>query len=288
MRQLILFLLTAIAAHAVVSPEATEKIRGLLRDQKLAEAESASKALLAANPAEAEAHALLGSVLAAKGDPEAAVKAYEKATELAPAKGDYWRQLGDAYGSAAANAGMLGKLGWAKKCCGAFEKAVEVEPGNVACRNSLMNFYSQAPGVLGGGMDKAYEQAAAIKKLDTARGRLAYATLYTADKKYDEAIAEFDAVLKTARDDYAALYQVGKLAAVSGQYLDRGLTSLRRCLEMPVPATPGTPSHAAAHWRIGNILEKKNDPAGARAAYEAALKLDPKFAGAADSLKKMK
>jgi cytochrome c-type biogenesis protein CcmH/NrfG len=39
---------------------------------------------------------------------------------------------------------------------------------------------------------------------------------------------------------------------------------------------------------MGNILEKKNDPTGARAAYAAALRLDPKFTQAADALKKLK
>ena len=70
---------------------------------------------------------------------------------------------------------------------------------------------------------------------------------------------------KAAPDNYAALYQVGRLAATSGQYLDRGLVSLRRSLEFAVP--DNTPGHPAAQWRIGNILERKNDPAGARAAY---------------------
>jgi tetratricopeptide (TPR) repeat protein len=137
-------------------------------------------------------------------------------------------------------------------------------------------------------MDKALAEAATIKKLDAMRGRLCFATLYTVDKKFELALAEFDEVLKVTPDDYAALYQVGKLAAVSGQYLDRGLASLRHCLELPPPASPNTPGYPAANWRMGLILEKKNDPAGARAAYEAALKLDPKFSPAVDALKKLK
>src|ERR1019366_5112550 len=122
----------------------------------------------------------------------------------------------------------------------------------------------QAPGIAGGGSDKAAAEAAVIKKLDAARGRQAFAALYVADKKYDLAFAEFDEALKLSPDDYAALYQLGRLAAVSGQFLDRGLASLRRCLELTPP--PNTPGHAAAQWRIGNLLEKKSDPAGARAA----------------------
>ena len=283
-----LLLTAACVARAAVPADKIQNVRTLLRDHQLPAAESAANALVAANPNDAGAHALLGSVLIAKDDADAAVDAYEKAAELAPADGDLQRQLGDAYGFAAQKAGMLGKMSFAKKCRVAYEKAVELDPKNVNARSSLMGFYQQAPGMMGGGMDKAYEQAAAIRQLDAARGRLAYATLYAADKKYDQAFAEFDAVLKVSPDDYAALYQVGKLAALSGQSLDRGLASLRRCLELTPPETTNTPGHAAAQWRIGNILEKKNEPAGARAAYEAALKLEPNFTQAADALKKMK
>jgi len=158
-----LLLLTAVLARAAISPAQLENGRGLLRDHKVAAAESTASALVAANPADAEAWALLGSVQLAKDDADAAVAAWEKAAELAPANSDYQRQLGDAYGLAAQKAGMLGKIGWAKKCRLAYEKAVELDPKNLAARNSLMGFYQQAPGVMGGGMDKAYGQAAAIK-----------------------------------------------------------------------------------------------------------------------------
>ena len=93
-------------------------------------------------------------------------------------------------------------------------------------------------------------------------------------------------MLKTNPDDYTALYQIGRLAALTGQFVDRGIASLRRCLELTPP--PGPQSHAAVHWRLGQLFEKKNDRAGARAAYEAALKLDPNFAQAVEALKKLK
>jgi tetratricopeptide (TPR) repeat protein len=287
MRPIILLLLTTALARAAVSPAQSENIRHLLHDKQVPAAESAAKALVAANPAEAEAYALLGDVQVAKGDADAAVRSWEKATELAPASSNYQRQLGDAYGFAAQQAGMFGMMGLAKKCRRAYEQAVALDPRNIAARQSLLGYYQMAPGIMGGGMDKAYEQAAAISGLDAARGRRAYALLHAADKQYDLAFAEFDEVLRASPDDYAALYQLGKMAAVSGQFLDRGLAALRRCLELPVPAGADAPEHAAAHWRIGNILEKKNDPTGARAAYQAALQLDAKFTQAADALKKL-
>ena len=134
-------------------------------------------------------------------------------------------------------------------------------------------------------LTKAHAQAQEIKQLDAGRGRQAIAGLYLAEKKYPEAFAEFDAVLKEKPDDYAALYQVGRLAAVSGQQLDRGLATLRQCLSATPPENQ--PGHAAVHWRLGNILEKQNDKAAARAAYEAALKVDPKFPQAIEALKKL-
>ena len=285
MRPLILLLLSAAVAHAALAPAQTVAVRGLLRDHKLTEAESAANALVTANPVEPEAYLLVGSVCIAKGDADGAVAAYEKATELAPKNGDYQRQLGDAYGFAAQKASGFGKFGFAKKCRLAYEKAVELAPANLDARSSLLMYYQNAPGLMGGGVDKAYAQAAEIKKIDPARGRLAYASVYTADKKYDQALAEFDAVLRSSPDDYAALYQVGKLAAVSGQYLDRGIEALRKCLTLTPPTA--TPGHDAANWRLGNLWEKKGDKAAARAAYQAALAVNPSFPQAIDSLKKL-
>jgi tetratricopeptide (TPR) repeat protein len=46
----------------------------------------------------------------------------------------------------------------------------------------------------------------------------------------------------------------------------------------------GEPSHAAAHYRLGTIHARRGDVARARAAYEAALALDPGLAPARTAL----
>ncbi len=233
-----------------------------------------------------ETPASLGAAHLAKGDADSAIAAYEKAIALDPGNSELHRQLGEAYGLAAQKAGMFSKISLGKKCLAAYEKAVELDPKNLAARHSLMSFYQMAPAMMGGGLDKAYAQAAAIKQLDAARGHVAYAILCISEKKYAGARAEIDVVLRSEPEHYAALFQAGRLAALTGEQLDSGLTALQKCLTLTPP--PGAPGHAAAQWRLGNIHEKKGDKTAARAAYQASLKINPKFPQAIESLAKLK
>lgn len=239
-----------------------------------------------ATPSAAQEAAALGARHIADGNGDGAVKAWEKAVELSPDDGEYHRQLGDAYGLAAQKAGMLGKMSLGRKCLAAYEKAVALEPANLDARSSLMTAYQQAPVMMGGGSGKAWEQAAEIKKLDATRGCIAYAMLYLGEKKYAEAFTELDEALKGGPENYSALYQFGRAAALSGERLDRGIEALQRCLAL-APA-PGSPGHDAANWRLGNLWEKKGDAKAARTTYQAALAITPGYAHAIDALKKLK
>jgi hypothetical protein len=80
----------------------------------------------------------------------------------------------------------------------------------------------------------------------------------------------------------AVLYQSGKLAAVSGRDLSLGETHLRRYLELPVG--DGQPSHAAAHYRLGEIRLRCGDIRGAREALTRAIALDATLAAARRAL----
>ncbi|SDS66173.1 tetratricopeptide repeat protein [Opitutus sp. GAS368] len=276
--------LTALGV-AAVDPAAFKAAVELYQQHKPLEAQKAFETLAQADGKNADIQFYLGRLALQRDDHEQAVACFEKAVALVPDDARFHHRLGDAYGLAAQKAGLFSKISLAGKCQAEYEKAVELDGKSVDARQSLFNFYLQAPGFAGGSKEKALTQAEEIKRLDPPRGRQIFAAYYANEQKYALALAEFDEVLKDKPDDYTSLYQVGRLAANTGQFLDRGLAALRRCVELPAPA--GEPGHAAAHWRIGNILEKQGDKPGARAAYEASLKADPKFPQAIEALKKL-
>ncbi len=284
LRSLLLLALAALPAFAADNA-LRDQVTGLFKQRQWAEAQAVLEKVTAAEPANAEAWNYLGQTFLARNDYEKAVPLLEKATQLDPTSSETMLQLGHAYGVGAMKSGLFSKLGFAKKCKAAYDKAVELDPKNIDARWSVMEYCKQAPGFIGGGMDGAYVQAEAIKKLDPPRGRQALAGLYLADKKYDAMLAEFDEVLKVSPDDYTSLYQVGRFSANSGQFFERGLVALRRCLQLPPPE--GEPGHAPAQWRMGSILERQGDKAGAKAAYEAALAVDPTFTRAIEALRKL-
>ena len=258
-----------------------DRVAELFKQRQWAEAQAVLEKVTVDEPTNAEAWNFLGQAILARGDYEKAIPPLEQATQLDPGKCDYFLQLGNAYGVGAAKAGLLSKMGLAKKCKAAYDKAVELDPTNINARWSVMEYCKQAPGIVGGGMDGAYAQAEAIKKLDARRGRIAYASLYVSDKKYPEAFALFEAALRDNPADTDALYQVGRLAAISGEQLDRGLAALRECVKLEGG------NNARTQTRIGNILEKQGDKPGAKAAYEAAIALEPNFVQAIEALRKL-
>ncbi|MBI5425202.1 MAG: tetratricopeptide repeat protein [Opitutae bacterium] len=282
MRPLALLLLAATTLSA--SP-AFDAAVDLYKQRKDAEARAAFESLRKAEPKNAEVPYYLGRLDLRAKKVDDAVEHFQAAIALDGSNSTYHLELGGAYGNQAQTAGLLSKASLASKARTEFEKAVALDPQSFEAQSALFQYYMQAPGFMGGGFDKALAQSEVLIKLDPIRGKNAKAGLLMREKKFDEAFAIFDEMLRANADDYAALYGLGRMAAESGQRLEAGLAHLQKCLTMTPPA--GTPSHAAANWRIGNIHEKKGDKAAARAAYQAALALDPKFQPAIDSLKKL-
>jgi tetratricopeptide (TPR) repeat protein len=166
----------------------------------------------------------------------------------------------------------------------AFPAKSVYDPDNLDAREGLLQFYAQAPWPIGSS-SKAAAQAAEIAKRDPVRGLLAQITLKTSEKKYADATALCESFLKQTPDSFHALYQIGRLASLSGENLDRGIVTLRRCLALTPP--PNYATHANVQFRLGTLLQKQGDQPAARAAYQASLKLDPGYKNAADALAKL-
>ncbi len=76
----------------------------------------------------------------------------------------------------------------AKKVRTEFERAVELDPANWEARTDLAEFYLEAPGIVGGGKDKARAQAQALTPLNPAMAHWVMGRI--AEKNKDDATAE--------------------------------------------------------------------------------------------------
>jgi cytochrome c-type biogenesis protein CcmH/NrfG len=111
-----------------------------------------------------------------------AVDALENATELAPKSSLAQMWLGRAWGRHAESNKLLA-FGRARKARSAFEKAVELDPKNVDAMSDLFEYYFEAPGIVGGGLDKAESVAKMIANLDPEHGERLLARVAKERKK---------------------------------------------------------------------------------------------------------
>jgi tetratricopeptide (TPR) repeat protein len=199
---------------------------------------------LAARPAPGEAPASgadaeIASIRAAlrTNDVDGAVTLAEKAAADDPKSSALALWLGRAYGQKARKASILTQLSWAKKCKGAFERAVLLDPANLDARTDLISYLVNAPGLAGGDKAEARRQADEIRKRDAVRGHLAWGFVLEADKELPKAQAEYR----------SAAGSEGAEAAV----------------------------RARAFWHLGLLLKNEGKTEDARAALREAVRLDP-------------
>jgi tetratricopeptide (TPR) repeat protein len=261
-----------------------------------------------------------GRAAIGRGDSDAAIEILEKAVAQSPksAEGHYY--LGSAYGAKVQGSGMLAAAKYASRITEEFEKAVALDPRYVEPRFSLVLVYTNAPGVMGGSYDKAFEQAKAIKAIDPVVGHRAYASIYAQQKKldlaekeyldaireqpaspkahayfgqyhanvekdYTAAFAELEAALKLDAGYMPAWYHLGRTASLANANLARGEEALKKYVAYS--PKENEPTLANAHYLLGDIYEKQGRKAEAKQAYEAALKLNPTLAKASDGLKRV-
>jgi Tfp pilus assembly protein PilF len=251
-------------------------------------------------------------------DFEKAAGLYEKAAAANPKSAQAQYLLGGAYGRQAQQASLLSQASLAKKAKNALETAIQLDPNHIDARMALVDFYTIAPGFLGGSDEKAREQATEIKKRDALQGHRAFARIYMRDKKTDlarkelvdavreqpnnarahqvlgvfllneknfsGALHEFEMALKLDPAYMPPHLRIGQHAALTGSDYARGEAGLKKYLTHK----PGEdePSLAAAWYWLGMIYEKQGKKAEAKQAFTSALKLAPDDKTVREALKR--
>ncbi len=203
---------------------------------------------------------LLGKIKVHCGDYAAAIKLLSRAVALAPAESDYQLWLGNSYAWAASTADLKQRAQWGRKSLRAYQAAIQLQPGNLSARLSLLNFYRHVPRLLGGGMARAHNEAEEIRRRDPLQGSYALAVLYAHEQHSAQAAAALAAVLANNPRHYGANVALGRLAIASGVGWPQGERALRLCLTLQPSENDVSHEQVAADLR--QLVEQASRLAG--------------------------
>lgn len=152
----VLGVMQAQTAYAASIPNSLlEPVSADLNAGRADDAISRLSSSLAANPGDAEAHNLLCRVYYQEERWDDAIRECQTAVRLMPLDSGYHLWLGRAYGEKADKIHSIKAYGLAKKVRDEFERAVQLDSANVDALSDLGEFYTAAPGIVGGGKKKA-------------------------------------------------------------------------------------------------------------------------------------
>jgi len=287
----------SLIASAAPAPET------LLAQGRVDDAINSLENKIGSTPDDAHAHNLLCRAYFIVDNFDAAAKACQQAVSLQPSNSDFHLWLGRVYGEKASHSNFISATGLAKKTHNEFETAVRLDPNNLEARADLAEYYVEAPGIVGGGKDKAEQQAREMARLDPAQGELVEA--WIAEKNKDRTGAEdhFRAAVKLSHGKPGAWLNLAQFYRRTGQIdkmqdavqhavnaegsnrvlmqaadiLNRGKRDVTQAVELlqqylSKPAVEDAPAFKA-HYLLGTIYEEQGNNAAAAQEYRSALAL---------------
>lgn len=180
--------------------------------------QAALKVLLPLQEKDAEAHLLIGKSFYMTGEYKKATDSIQHAVDLKPASSEYAVWLGRAYGRRAETSNYFTAPSHAAKARHYFEKAVQLNPRNSDAVNDLFEYYLEAPGFLGGGLDKAAMLTKKIQELDPAEYHYALAHLAEKQKEFNNAEQHFRRALELAPRSVGRFVDLASFLSKQGKF----------------------------------------------------------------------
>lgn len=302
---------------AILQPAFAASAKELLAAGRVDDAVQTLEQRVAHADTDAESYNLLCRAYFMMEEWDRGIPACERAHNLDPQNGLYSLWLGRIYGEKADRIGFLSAAGMVKKVRTSFERAVELDPKSADALTDLAEFYVEAPGIVGGGKDKARAAADKLMTLNPAMSHWIAARIAEKNKNSAEAEREYRAGISVshgaAREwvDFAIFLRHADrpdemeqaLDNLESAPVDRGeslmdgasillrtgrnpalaVRLLRRYLAHPVEEGPAFRAHAM----LGELLEKQGDVSGATQEFRAALALNHNYERAQDDLKRL-
>ena len=164
-----------------------------------------------------EVHLLIGRNYFMLGEYKKAGDAFERAIAASPNKSEYYHWLGKAFGRRAETSNPLSAPVYASKARQHFERAVALDSRNIEAINDLFSYYVEAPGFLGGGLDKAAALTPKIKAVDPVEYHYAEATIAEHKKEWNNAEEHFRRAAELAPRQVGRLIDLARFLSKQGR-----------------------------------------------------------------------
>ena len=313
--------LAALTTATTLRAQCNPTVQRLITDRNYAGAKAQVQAQVARSPNDDAAMHCLGRLLLDQGQASDAVQWLEKAVALSEQNALHHLWLGNALRAEALSASPLRRPFVVGRMKTTLEQAVAIDPSLVDARYGLLQFYTMAPAMMGGGMPRAREQAAELMKLSPTRGHMGYAIVAEQDKDYAAAEKEFLTAIAVGPDseaaynaaasfyrrrerwtDAVAIYhklmtanpeaanahlRVGDVYINNLKTYDQGENEVRLWLAKPAADPSGT-NGSTAHYLLGVVHQQGGRRDQAKAEYQSAIAANPKNEDAKKALASLK
>ncbi|HEV2521164.1 MAG TPA: tetratricopeptide repeat protein [Candidatus Acidoferrales bacterium] len=275
---------------------------------------------IAKSPDEAPLHFLLGQSYYQLREFPRAIASLERAVQLSPKDSEYHDWLGKAYGRKAEGSMFISAMSWARKTHREFEIAVQLDSNNFEAQRDMIRYEMNAPGIAGGGDEKALKHIEDLEKLNLMEGQLARGEYFATKKRMSEADAVFQKILEVNSDRAGVYFEVsdyyrdrnnadkmGEAIAIAERIdpEDRRLKfykgvflvmngkdtnepeMLLKSYLATVPENSDLPPHSVAEEWLGKLYEAQGRFSQAAEQYRRSLALDPHNKAVEEELKRV-
>src|SRR4051812_33396903 len=163
---------------------------------------------------------LLGKAAVQAHRVDDAVTQMERAVALDTANWEYHMWLGHAYVRQIGTVNFMRKAFVGRRMGAEYNKAVELAPENLDAAEARLEFFLNAPGIVGGGLDKAEAEATRIASLNRYRGGFAQGRIAEHEKQYGRAESVYRDLMRDYPDSSGPVASLATLYQTLGRHAD--------------------------------------------------------------------
>lgn len=175
----------------------------------------------------------LGRIAIQEGDADKAKDYLDQSVGLEPNTSDEYYWLGRAYGELAQKANIFKQASYASSSHKYFQMAVDTDPKSVEAQRGLFVFYIMAPGIVGGGIDKAEKTLSDIRKLSPVDADIEQLRLFGKKEEYEKQLVQAKFLIATYPNSAEALFKAAHTFR-SQQKLDGAITGFELASKLPI------------------------------------------------------